>query len=52
LAKNNHPALLYAQKEEYSREVVELLKNNPEKRAWWLISCNKQMRSLAERVKQ
>jgi len=45
-------SLLRAKKEEYSREVIKLLTNNPESLAWWLLSPNKDMRALAERVKK
>ena len=52
LYANNHPLLALAQKEECTREVIELLRNNPNSLAWWLLSPNKDMRALAERAKK
>ena len=45
-------SLLQARKEECTREVIKLLTNNSESLAWWLLSPNKEMRALAERVKK
>ena len=51
LIRESNPLLKYAQNEEYSREIIDLLKSNREKLAWWLTSPNQKMRELAERAK-
>jgi len=50
LKDNDHPSLEDAEMEEYTREVVDLLKLDKGKIALWLTSSNEMQRKVAKRA--